>query len=457
MTNLEKLLDRLRRGERPPMILVGGNSDFLVESAYRRIRDEIQSDRATSVEMFPEGADLSSVIDSYRTFSLFGGKRLLLLPEMNAFVTRKELHALLDKAAADWSSAKTDRKRSSSVAKLLHVLGLAGLDLEMSDAKIANVLGETKALAEMLAFARTSGKKASRGEGDAALLAEAAARGGSPGTTLLMRTGDMPDDSATVASIASAGAVIRCDLERDRAVDVIRGEIAAESQERKVRFPEASITRLLERLGVQRMLADKFNREIPDVRTIVSEAERLMTLAGDGGVVDPGMVDQQIHAVTGGARYELGGLFAERKGVEALEKLRDLVHQSRRDDPKTSIDIHYGKFLFPLADEIRQLLGVISYARLRKIDLRAPMPYNRFKDLLADPLSNYLKDLDLVRQRPHPFALHKKWEAARRFRDTELWDLLRMVGRIESARKIGGVAPEVSLEALLLSAGVEAR
>lgn len=439
------------------MILVGGNSDFLVESAYRQVREEIQSDSSTAVETFPEGADLSTVVDSFRTFSLFGGKRLLLLPEMNAFVTRKELQSLLDKACTDWAAAKTDRKRSSATAKLLHVLGLAGLDLEMTDSKIASVLGETRALVEMLAFARTSGKKASRGEGDAALLGEAAARGGSPGTTLLMRTGEIPEDSATVASIASIGVVVQCDLERERVVEVVRAEIESEASERNVRFPETSVARMLDRLGVQRMLADKFSRELPDVRTIVSEAVRLMTLAGDGGVVDAKMVDQQIGVVTGGARYELGGLFSERKGLEALEKLRDLVNQSRREDPKAALDIHYGKFLFPLADEIRQMIGVISYARQRKIDLRAPMPYNKFKDLIADALSNYLKDLELVRQRPHPFALHKKWEAARRFREAELWEYLRALSDVEAARKIGGISAEHSLETLLLAAGSATR
>ena len=449
---LESVLKKIAAGQPPSIILVGGNSEYLAEAAYRDIRDRCAALPGVQVETFGEGTDLSSVIDSYRTFSLFGGKRLLLLPEVNAFVTKKEIRTLLEKAIGDWTSAKTDRKRASSVAKLLHVLGLAGLDLDMTDSAIATALGETRAVPEMLALARLQGKRASRGEGDAAMLGEAATRGGSPGTTLLMRTGELPDDSATIDIIARAGAIVRCDLDRDAFSSVLRAEIEAEASERKVRFDSAAVQRLADRVGISRVLADKFSKDVPDLRSALSEAVRLMTLAGEGGVVDAKMIDAQVGAVAGGARYELGGLYAERKAIEAVQKLRDLVAQSRRDDPRSTIDIHYGKFLFPLADEVRQLIGVLSFARIRKIDPRVPVNYNRFKDSLADALGGYLKDLDLVRQRPHPFALHKKWEAARNFSEAELWDALRALAEVESGRKSGGVSPEIGIEALLLSA-----
>ena len=61
-----------------------------------------------------QSAPLAAVLDSYRTGSLFGGGRLLIVPEVNAFVSAKELSSLLDKAAADWKSAKTDKKRGSA-------------------------------------------------------------------------------------------------------------------------------------------------------------------------------------------------------------------------------------------------------------------------------------------------------------------------------------------------------
>jgi len=155
--------------------------------------------------------------------------------------------------------------------------------------------------------------------------------------------------------------------------------------------------------------------------------------------------------VEGGARYELGSLFTEGKIVEAVGKLRDLVAQARRDDPKTPAEIHYGRFLFPLADELRQTIGILSFARVHGVDINKSMPYTRFKDMLADRVGDYLKMHGLVRQRPHPFPLHKKWEAARGQSEAELFRALAAVADLEVKRKTGGIPVDVGMETFLLS------
>src|SRR5207245_11036765 len=121
------------------------------------------------------------------------------------------------------------------------------------------------------------------------------------------------------------------------------------------------------------------------------EVERLATLAGEGGRVTADIVEREVSLVEGGARYELASLFSEGKMIEAVAKLRDLVAQARREDARASADILYGRYLFPIADEMRQTIGIISFARANKIDLRKPIPYNRFKDTMADRLGDYLK------------------------------------------------------------------
>src|SRR5439155_11589541 len=118
------------------------------------------------------------------------------------------------------------------------------------------------------------------------------------------------------------------------------------------------------------LLADKFSKEVPDLRIAVSEAERLATLAGVGGRVTAEMVEREVASVEGGARYEFGSLFTEGKIIEAIAKLRDLIAQARREDAKSPAEIHYGRFLFPLADELRQLIAIHSYARMNNLDLR---------------------------------------------------------------------------------------
>ncbi len=451
---VKAVLAQIEDGHLPRTILVGGSSDYLSEQAFHDIRDAIVAKQpGISVEPFEPGADLGAILDSFRTMSLFGGSRLIIVSEVNAFVSAKEIASLFDKSTAEWKSAKTDRKRSTAAAKLLHVLGLVNADFEMTDRAIADAVGVAldATLADMLAFCRTTGKKAGRGEDDAALLMEAIARGGAPGTILLMRTGEVPKDSATVDLIDKHGAVVVADLSREGFVAAFDSAVASIAADAQVKFDANAIVRMRQRLGIDRMLADKFSREIPELRFPLSEAERLATLVGAGGRVTAELVEREIAAVEGGARYEFGSLFTEGKMLEALAKLRDLVAQSRREDAKASVEIHYGKFLFPLADELRQMIGIVSYARVQNIDLSRSMQYNRFKDTVADRLGEYLKQNGLVRQKPHPFPLHKKWEAARSVSEKQLFRALAEVAQMEVNRKSGGLPVDTALESFLLA------
>jgi len=451
---LNAVLAQIAEKNPPRAILVGGSSEFLSQRAFRDLRDAIVAANPNiALESFDPGTDLASIIDSYRTMSLFASARLLIVPEVNAFVSAKELLSLYQKATAEWKSAKTDRKRTTATAKLLHVLGLVGADLDMEDREIADALGLPldALLSDMLAFCRATGKKAGRGEDDAALLTEAIGRGGAAGTILLMRTGEIPEDSATIDLIDRSGAVIACDVTRDTFNSALQSAIEEVSEEAGVRFDAKAITVLRQRLGIDRMLGDKFSRDVPDLRLAVSEAERLATLAGEGGVVTADAVEREVSLVEGGARYELASLFSEGKMIEAVAKLRDLVAQARREDARASGDILYGRYLFPIADELRQTIGIISFARANKIDLQKPMQYNRFKDTLADRVGEYLKDHGIVRQKPHPFPLHKKWEAARAQSEEELFRALAAIADLDIKRKSGGVPVDVGLEMFLLS------
>jgi DNA polymerase III delta subunit len=450
---LAAVLAEIAQAKLPRVLLIGGSSDFLAQQAFHEIRDAIVAKSPSiSIENYEPGTELASILDSYRTMSLFGGARLLVVNEVNAFVSAKEIASLYDKALTDWRGAKTDRKRASSAAKLLHVLGLAGADLEMTDRAIASSLGVTldQTLTDMLAFCRATGKKAGRGEDDAALLMEAIARGGASGAILLMRTGEVPRDSATIDLIEKHGAVIAADLTREGFNAALENAIAEVASDANVRFDSAAINRLKQRLGIERLLADKFSRDVPEIRGAVAEAERLATLAGAGGRVTADMVDREVAVVEGGARYELGSLFTEGKIIEAVAKLRDLVAQARREDPKTSVEFHYGRFIFPLAEEIRQMIGIHSFARTNNLNLKASMQYNRFKDSIADKLGDYLKTFGLVRQRPHPFPLHKKWEAARTMSESDLFRALAEIADLDIKRKSGGMPVDIGLETFLL-------
>ncbi|HYM59507.1 MAG TPA: hypothetical protein VEZ11_01300 [Thermoanaerobaculia bacterium] len=451
---LQTIISQINAGKTPRVILIGGTSEYLAERAFIAVRDAIvMTTPSISVETFEPGAELAAILDSYRTMSLFGSARLLVIPEVNAFISAKEIASLYDKALAEWRSAKTDRKRGTAAAKLLHLMGLVGANLEMTDRVIADAAGVAldETLVDMLGFCRATGKKAGRGEGDAALLIEAIGRGGAPGCILVLRTGEVPKDSATIELIDRHGAVIECNLRREDFVEALDHAISGLANEAGVRFDPPAIARLRQRLGIDRLLADKFASDVPDLRLALSEAERLMTLAGSGGRVTPDLIDKEVANVEGGARYELGSLFSEGKILEAVAKLRDLVAQARREDPKQTVEAHYGRFLFAFADEIRQLLGIHSYAKLHELDLKRSIPYLRFKDTIADRLGDYLKNNGLARQRPHPFPLHKKWEAVRNYSEAALFRSLAALADLDIKRKSGGLPAEIGIETFLLA------
>lgn len=455
-TTPAKLIAEIEKGKLPPMILVGGNNEFLVDHAFVAIREALLAKNpGLAVESFGETSDLTVVIDAYRTFSLFARPRLLVVPEVNAFISRKELLATYEKAATDWKTAKTDRKRDSALAKFLHTLGLVGLDTDMTEGEIARGLGvePSQALSDMLAVAKAGGKRASRGETDAALLAEAANGGGAPATTLLMRTGALPDASATIDAIDRAGAVVACDLSREQVPTVLTRAIREVEEESGAAFDDAAVAAMRQRLGIDRMLADKFSKEIPDIRLFMNEAMRLATYAGEGKRVTAAIVNQQLAEVAGGARFEFASLVTEGKPVEAVAKLRDLVAQARRDDPSTPVEVAVGRFIFPLADEIRQMLGIQSFCRQRGIDAKRGIPYPMFKDRLADEINAYLTGHGIAKQKAHPFPLHKRFEASRRYREQQLVDALAELARLEVSRKSGGTAAELGLEIAVLRLG----
>src|SRR2546423_6351588 len=63
----------------PPVILVGGSSDFLAEDAFRGLRDAIVAAKpGLSVEAYEAGSELAAILDSYRTMALFGSARVIL-------------------------------------------------------------------------------------------------------------------------------------------------------------------------------------------------------------------------------------------------------------------------------------------------------------------------------------------------------------------------------------------
>lgn len=454
--NLEASLEKIRR-KLPPLILVGGNNDFLVTKAWALLTAAIeQSHPSVQIEPWPEGADLARVAESYRTSSLFSAQRVLLVPEVNAFVTARELDQLVDKATKGWDTARTDRKRKTSSARLMHALGLAGLTLQQSNAEIIDGLGSgtsRKTIGEMLDFARQSGGSASRGEADAAILGAMITEGGAPGAHLAIRTGEIPASSATVDAIEKGGVVIRCDLSRQTFDLALQSAIDEVTAEWEVIFEPQALSAIRDLLRVDGVLQDKYSSEIPDLALVASEIRRLAAFAGVGARVTSSIVTSELQRREGGARFEMTSLVSEGKPLEAIEKLRDLVIQAKREKTSTPEEFAFGSFVPILAEEIRVLVAIASWCRLKGV--RSAGGYTRFRDTMADALLDDLESRGLLRKRMHPFPLYKKFEtvSSGRYGERTLLECLRRLSEIEMERKSGGVPVQIGIETALITLG----
>ena len=63
----------------------------------------------------------------------------------------------------------------------------------------------------------------------------------------------------------------------------------------------------------------------------------------------------------------------------------------------------------------------------------------------------------LARQKPHPFPLQKKFEAARYYTERGLVEALGRIAELDYQRKSGGTSAEIRLETLLFTAQPRAR
>ena len=81
----DQLLQLIDQGKAPGVILIGGDNEFLTGQAFTEVRDRIVArEPGIAIESFSETSDLGTIVDAYRTMSLFGNRRLLIVPEVNA-------------------------------------------------------------------------------------------------------------------------------------------------------------------------------------------------------------------------------------------------------------------------------------------------------------------------------------------------------------------------------------
>lgn len=476
VASAEQLLAAARAGELPPVVLVGGDRP-LAEPLARRLADSIgEAWQATPVTVRHPG-ELASVVDDLRTFSLFGGGKVVVAVETGLLADRDAAAELLAEVreALPWSGGPLDlagRAREAAL-RLLQVLRLFDADpatesaesalARLPDAVLIGGRGKGgKAAAEelrrelepLLAAAVGAGLRGAGADeltmlGDLVrdglpakhllILVESAVAPAHPLATALERRGSRLDAGALTTG--KGGVVAGLDrlfaeLARETGVK-IRKEAAAELARRTLRGTDA-------RGGAPATVdADSTER-------LAAEYRKLATLAGPAGIgldlVEAQVEDrgeQDVWAI-------LDAIGAGRAG-EALATLGRRLAGS--EDP---IADRLGFFKL-LADFARQMVAVDGLVTATGSE-RGVGSYPRFKERVAPRLQD---DLDGLAKNPvaklHPFRLHRAYLSASRFAPGELDRLPAFVLETELRLKGDSGDPDAALADLVVRLGAPRR
>ncbi|HEX5720274.1 MAG TPA: hypothetical protein VF179_29230 [Thermoanaerobaculia bacterium] len=431
--SVESFLGRLGRSG-PQVCLVHGDL-VLAEPAAVRAAETLAAAHGLPkdhIELHRHAASLAPILQDLRTYSLFGGAKVLLVLDTAVFADRNAAAGLIDEAAEALplnSPALGPRERQAA-SRLLQALHLFDTDA-LSDlppwafegdrrgrggrARGKKQVEELRAnLAPLLEAAVREGIQGI-GEGDLAELADAV-RGGLPeGHTLILAERSVAADHPLVRLLEERGAVLSVgSVESDRGgwqgLDPI-----AEELERQTGVAIASdalselARRTLRQEGEGRNRVGK-GIDADSTARLAGEYRKLANLAQGAGErrIVRKLVEQNVEDRGEEDVWQLLDAVATGRAAEALDRLRRLMTSS--EDPLAARLSFFSLF----ASFCRQLTAIRGMMRAARVPA-GESNFGRFRDRLAPSLQG---ELPGGGKNPlagiHPFRLHRAYLAASR-------------------------------------------
>jgi hypothetical protein len=456
-------VDTLLAAAPSPLYLVVGDP-VLAEPAASRLGSALAARAGGSFALRRRPADLLPLLEDLRTFSLFGGAKVLAAVDTAVLADRSAAVELVADALAiapPGSSESLSTKEREGASRLLQALHVFGVDPDAGPAqgavaaipdwalagkkgaRLAKKEAENRReqLVPLLEAARNEGL-AGLGEEAVGQLGELLRRGLPAGHALVLAERSVAADHPLVAQL------------RERGAFVAVGEVSADRQ--GFTGVEA-IAEQLERevgVGIRRdALAELARRTLrqeergggvagDSTARLAAEYRKLADLSG-GDAIDVASVRDAVEDRGDEDAWQLLDALAEGRGAEVLGRLDRLVSGS--DDPERA---RLG-FFSMLTGFCRHLVAV------RGLVDRLGLPpgernYNRFKDRLAPALAAPLPEgLPNPLGSLHPFRLHRAYVAAGRISRETLLALPMRLLDTEMALKGEGTDPQAALAALI--------
>lgn len=432
-SSVEKFLQQLGRS-RPQICLVHGDL-VLAEPAGVRAAEalaEAQGLSGNGVEVHRHPSSLAPLLQDLRTYSLFGGAKVLLALDTAVFADRNAAAGLIDEAAEvlplnSPTLGPRERQAASRLLQALHLFDTEALsDLPAwafegdrrgrgGRARGKKQVEELRAsLAPLLEAAVREGIQGI-GEGDLAELTDAV-RGGLPeGHALVLAERSVAADHPLVRLLEERGAVLAVG-----SVEAERGgfqglDPIAEELERQTGVAIASdalaelARRTLRQEGEGRNRAGK-GIDADSTARLAGEYRKLANLAqgaGEGRITRK-LVEQNVEDRGEEDVWQLLDAVATGRAAEALDRLRRLLTST--EDPMAARLTFFSLF----ASFCRQLTAIRGMMRAARVPA-GESNFGRFRDRLAPSLQG---ELPGGGKNPlagiHPFRLHRAYLAASR-------------------------------------------
>lgn len=459
-------VDRLLAQPPSPLYLLVGDL-VLVEPAATRLGTALAERGGGAFALRRRPPDLLPLLEDLRTFSLFGGGKVLAAVDSAVLADRSAASELVAEALGTpppTGATLTAREREAA-SRLLQALHLFAIDPQAGEpeealaglpdwcfaAKPGARIGKKEAdsrrqsLAPLLAGARREGV-AGLGEAAVAQLGDLLRRGLPTGHALVLAERSVARDHPLVAQLQARGAVevfgaVSAEREGWSGLEPLVAQLEAETGVGIRRDALAELARRTLRQEDGRgagggAAADSTGR-------FASEYRKLADAAGPGGTIERSLVEQGVEDRGEEDVWKLLDALAEGRGGEALARLDRLV--AGTDDAMRARLAFFGL----LAGFCRQLVAVRGIVE-RLGAPRAERNYNRFRDHVAPKLAGELPGWE---KNPlagiHPFRLHRAYLAAARLPPALVTALPVRLLDVEMALKGEGSSPHAALTGLV--------
>jgi DNA polymerase-3 subunit delta len=453
LLTLDRALAEIGRGKPAPVYLLHGD-EYLAREGVKALVEALvpEADRPMNVGVLGEEAAQAGLAAELRTVPLFGGRKVVVVHDIRAFVAKQARGNLAKKSYEEWQ-AGDDLPRA--IRLFLQAVAALGEDAgfveraaraQLGTAELERLLPADDApeaerwLLEVAARAAADGVKVPAAAG--AKVYEDLLDAGIPAGACLILTAEAVDERrALFKKIREAGVVIDCGVrgkggwDTQMRPEAARARIAEAMAQAGKTLEEAAARRILEQTGFS-------------VRALDSELEKLCLYAGTRATITPADVDAVLVNSREANTIGLANALSDKDAARAVRAFRSLLAQ--REPPL--------RILFAVAAEVRSLIlgRAVLDARLQG-RLDASLTYGAFQSRvlprLQEPGAEEAAAAALAGM--HPFRAFNLLKAAGRFSLPGLLRALDAVHEADLMLKGSGQPEDVILERLLLAVCAE--